>query len=168
MINFKDNKFDCISFNELNDGCSIMIQPNSVEVYINHILQFTQQKINDGNPVHLVEIQGLTVAIVIGTDILVPEIGRYLALKKVQLVICVDYNREVHDLMLGPWNMSQSNCIYVIYYTNEPLLYAPCDLTVDYCGQLLEGILSKENLSKAYQSFPILDSLNPILYEEKW
>ncbi|MEG0736766.1 MAG: hypothetical protein RR441_07850 [Longicatena sp.] len=168
MIKYIDKHCEGISFNQLSDGCSILIQPNSIEIYINKKLQFTQYKVNDGNPINIVRYQDLNLAVILGDDVLVPEIGRYLACKKVDFVLCVDQNNQVNDLMLGPWNMAQSNCMYVGYYSNDFLLFAPCDLTLNYCGQLEEGELSRYNLDKAYRSFPILDSLNPILYEEQW
>ncbi|MFV0551931.1 MAG: hypothetical protein ACK5L6_08445 [Anaerorhabdus sp.] len=168
MIKYANKQCEGITFNQLSDGCSILIQSHFIELYINKELQFTQYKVNDGNPIHIFEYSDLTIAIVLGDDVVVPEIGRYLACKKVDFVLCIDQENKVNDLLLGPWNIAQSNCMYVGYYSSDLLIYAPCDLTLNYCGQLEQGKLSRHNLAKAYRSFPILDSLNPTLYKEQW
>lgn len=99
-----------------------------------------------------------------GADIFQPQYARYAALKGCVL-LAVSTKLDDPDLLIpGPWSACQANCLPTALALPEGgRLILPCVMTDDHSGFGRESFDTDE-LSAAYDSFPIFHSLNRPFY----
>ncbi len=119
--------------------------------------------------VQLFEIAGHAVGILVGDDVLVPEVSRTLALMGAVLLIAVAAPR-VPDY-LGIWREAQQNQVIGFGGGAPPCLTVPCEadpegmgfLSVESLGDWVRATLPWGSLAKVREA-ALLQELNPIAY----
>lgn len=169
----ENNQITTIAINDLSQEYSIQVSMEEEMTLIwrakNKLITQVKEINGSDNKVEIISMPCCNVGLVVEKDIFLPEVGRIFGLSNVQVVIHIT-NQELtyQQQLFGPWNFAQSNCFYVVSMQKENgICYKPCILSEDQSGivPFEESIrLPLHELKRAYQEFPLLDTLNYNLY----
>ena len=152
------------------DGYIVMAYINGEECHYQRAcflpdkLNLFTTKYTTGDNVTVFPMMDINIALAVGFDILQPQYTRLAALRGVSLLVSSLWLDGDEYLMNGPWSVVQANCLPVACaQPGKGNLILPCVMTNDNSGFGRDSFFTDE-ITDAYRSFPVFDSLNPDLY----
>lgn len=133
-----------------------------------------------GSNIDIIETPFARVFLCVDVDIYKPEVIRAAVFSGAEIIVSVQYiqgDRYNESMVLaGAWQNAQQNCVYIINAHNfGGNIIGPCETSGDLSGfikrmdrqsDFISADLSHKARDRAYDSFPIFQTLNIELYRK--